>query len=846
MIVYGDPETWGMTVDQFLDSRRLERESFADGTNPKIKMILDMLRRGMDVDTISTITGATVEEINNIAKTAKPISTEELSTEEPLSKNKTYSEIDILSNIDAKNPGGITGEDVVINPMPNPVPRMDEYMPEAEGMEDLRYRQLELAEGGVVDYNRNPQGSNQYKTKTLEEIQQIIEANPDLTAKDLEGYGKETRGRLLTRDDLRRAKEAGIEPKISGKRIYKDRRERDIRRKEKIQPSQGQPISIKGSRTTGSNIEFGHVYPFSELAPQTTKMTGYIPADMNKKLTKFNNEAYKIVKQQEEVIKKDPNNKRKIMELNAKAKLNSENAVKTLGPKYKGLIGHFRINPDTLTLEKKGGDFQKSFAGISGEEIIYKDLSSKDRVAFEKKISDDLKNNPELVKQIQQAGFVCRKKAGGPIDIDCIAKDLVKQADKLQTGTELQQKSAFNKFKNIGLTAGKGALKILGPILTPLVAYDTFKSYKEGKPAFEILEEGLIGTGLARGIREAQTYTPEEREAIAQKKQYAREEQDYSGLSSDFNIPSNMSADQIDLLSVTGPKRVEEKLAAEDAARAAERVYEGDPGFISETGYDVEERTGFKKGSKDKDSPVVPISPLTDLPQNESRRDFLKGIGAVGLGAVALGSGLLKLGKSAEVSSKIASMIKNTTAPSWMEALVTKIIKKGTDISIPKQAGSATEKISIKELEFKNPETGKMEKVQLKIDETNDSVTVDYFGNNTVANQGVTLELVPKQKIVDKGNYLTSERVKDEYHFRALESEPRVSNFDGDIEFDSENYVNKIIDLRSDISGLKSYVTGGKGIDKTVAKQKKMVTEDIEKNPLDYIDDTYDPDGYLQ
>jgi hypothetical protein len=57
--------------------------------------------------------------------------------------------------------------------------------------------------------------------------------------------------------------------------------------------------------------------------------------------------------------------------------------------------------------------------------------------------------------------------------------------------------------------------------------------------------------------------------------------------------------------------------------------------------------------------------------------------------------------------------------------------------------------------------------------------------------------------------------------FRALESEPRVVNWDGDIEFDSENYVNKIIDLRSDISGLKSYVTGGKGIDKTVAQTKK-------------------------
>jgi hypothetical protein len=62
--------------------------------------------------------------------------------------------------------------------------------------------------------------------------------------------------------------------------------------------------------------------------------------------------------------------------------------------------------------------------------------------------------------------------------------------------------------------------------------------------------------------------------------------------------------------------------------------------------YAVGGRVEFKKGSKDKDSPVIPISPLTDLPQNESRRDFLKGIGAVGLGAVALGSGLLNLGKS--------------------------------------------------------------------------------------------------------------------------------------------------------------------------------------------------------
>jgi hypothetical protein len=228
------------------------------------------------------------------------------------------------------------------------------------------------------------------------------------------------------------------------------------------------------------------------------------------------------------------------MELNAKAKLNSENAVKTLGPKYKGLIGHFRINPDTQTIINNIGCSTGPLKAANGSNCYIKGIEK------------------------------------------------IKAGNLNQNEFNILKKAINNPAAQTALKYGKGALKILGAITAPLIAYDTFKAYKEGKPTFEILEEGLIGTDLARGIREAQTYTPEEREAIAQKKQYAREEQDYSGLSSDFNIPSNLSADQIDSLSVTGPQRVSEILAAEDAARAAERVYEGDPGFISETGYDVE------------------------------------------------------------------------------------------------------------------------------------------------------------------------------------------------------------------------------------------------------------------
>ena len=265
-------------------------------------------------------------------------------------------------------------------------------------------------------------------------------------------------------------------------------------------------------------------------------------------------------------------------------------------------------------------------------------------------------------------------------------------------------------------------------------------------------------------------------------------------------------------------------------------------------------RVNFEKGGNPKDKAILPINPMMDEgPQDPSKRTFIQGAGGVGLAGLLLGTGLLKLGKSATVSSKIGSMVKDTTAPSWMEALITKVMKEGKDLS-KKEPGTyidrstystvSKDKILVKELEFKNPDTGKMEIIRLRADEPRDTIYVDYIGDNTLAGQGVTFKLSPKQKIVDKGNYLTSEKVKGEYQFSAHEAEPRVVNWDGDIEFDGETGVRTIIDLNSDISGLKSFVTGGKGVDKKVAKIKRETVDKIEKNPAEYIEDTYDANYY--
>jgi hypothetical protein len=1054
MIVYGDPETWGMTVDQFLDSRRLERESFADGTNPKIKMILDMLRRGMDVDTISTITGATIEEINSVAKKAKPISTEKpVNPEEGISKNKTYSEIDILSNIEAKFPGGNTRDDIVYNPMPNPVPRMDEYMPEFEGLEDPRYRQSELADGGIVeregfnkggeakelrklitsdrekfkkkfkpflnkyfqnnltqaseylnldrgriqsifrrsgeplltdrrrlskakpggvdvaDFNINIATDQNFKENLIKKLgsnSNYVDANElggklgiDVTDKKQKDYllsilkklnikskpnPISTRSRLYQISDsvkqliknpikliegqaksanLRKNYERNLDPELFN---FKDSLKKITNNvtnqagfkldNEKVQKIEdiGHPISLqvasrypklfKNSNTVSLQSliyqdpklnrdilsKLGIDNSYSKIFEKLNSFVGkkITPEDqkiirqLNKDMSDIRNRAVKIIQEEAKrepyfvgQEKRIPLIKADIPQVGSAFKSENFKADMSVVDDFYRVGQPNQINPNVNkfknfteteklqyveNLSKQNADnVAKFFANVTdkttGRPVVPMNELNDLKFTLETEINDNLKqyiksvvvpknftNNEEVVTKKMNTLISNIGCPTGTLKASEGANCYIKGVEKIKTNNlnqnefNILRKAVNSPAAQTVLKYGKGALKALGPILAPLVAYDTFKSYKEGKPAFEILEEGLIGTGLARGIREAQTYTPEEREAIAQKKQYAREEEDYSGLSSDFNIPSNMSTDQIDLLSVTGPKRVEEKLAAEDAARAAERVYEGDPGFISETGYDVEERTGFKKGSKDKDSPVIPISPLTDLPQNESRRDFLKGIGAAGLGAVALGSGLLKLRKSLKTKEALSLLGKEAVGqPEWFAPLVDKIILKGIRLEKDgKKLDSYVLQEGDKTLTLNKNPYGTIEVDVQGGGAYDDTFTLRY--NNSIG----------------KNMYGEPTEFRD---FKIIESRPKYqvsgmdeSGFDYDLEPTEEYFSGKNLlkleknatGILSDVEGLEKIATG-KIKDPKLAKTREQVRKKLIKIPAeDRIIENYD------
>jgi hypothetical protein len=616
--------------------------------------------------------------------------------------------------------------------------------------------------------------------------------------------------------------------------------------------------------------------------------------------------------------------------------------------KAEDIISTYVKNPTARTAytQATGNVLKSEF--FPGERAITEKLETIDTQVGEKKIKTIVENIGCPTGSL--------KAANG-------ANCYIKGAEKIQAGKLNQnefnvlQKAVKSPAVAKAVKYGGVALKGLGALFAPLMVYDTYTEYKKGKPISEALEYGLLGTNIIGGTRDELKLTPREREARGVQQQYEREQQDVSGLSSDFYFPSDLSVDQAAKIYEQGQDRVAAERAAEEKQAALENVYQGDPGILDYSEYayggrvglaagtipravnwvakriqdinkliktkrakaedfldeieilnkaeelnltkeqvgqilrqqkqastekylkrpiegdpDLESRLpydpnatprnikrgNFEKGGDPKDKPILPINPMMDEgPQDPSKRTFIQGAGGVGLAGLLLGTGLLKLGKSAAVSSKIGSMVKNTTAPSWMEALITKVMKEGTDISAiePKiytdrftlrPRNVVEDKISVKELQFKNPETGKDEIVRLRIDETQDSIYVDYIGDNTLAGQGVTFKLSPKEKIVDSkdGKYLTSEKVKGEYQFSAHESEPRVVNWDGDIEFDGETGVRTIIDLNSDISGLKSFVTGGKGVDKKVAKLKKETVDKIEKNPGEYLEDAYDANYY--
>ena len=228
-------------------------------------------------------------------------------------------------------------------------------------------------------------------------------------------------------------------------------------------------------------------------------------------------------------------------------------------------------------------------------------------------------------------------------------------------------------------------------------------------------------------------------------------------------------------------------------------------------------RIGYKKGS-------------VDL----ARRGFMKAAAGVGAGIGALKMGALKLfGKEGtrQVTKEIIKTDPVPGKPEWFDALVTKVINQGEDVTkrFATQEREIVHKLDIDKFEdvtvYRNMDTGE--------------IRVSYESPTNVGEQSV--DLVYKKPLPDEGDPRPSAE------FYAVEPEPRVVNRDGDMEMDGENLVNSVDELMSDTNKLKMIAKGD--VKPTLkefvtSKRKKDAAKKLNEDPMEqaeYIEGKYGP-----
>ena len=467
--------------------------------------------------------------------------------------------------------------------------------------------------------------------------------------------------------------------------------------------------TFKAKESTG--VELAHRGNIQSSTEKITGQTlGYDPKDINTKIIELDNKIRAVQKSKQKILTSNiPNVEKTRLIEEADSKLirlaSQSDGFKQVQLTGGGTFGGGRLVIDPTDIfpgktEQEINDFLKQYVTVDRDsrysgKIKPKFLDKQGNIRADvpqgeiENIKKSLFFNENRKASLKAAKNFPKKKIETLIqNIGCPTGSLkaakgancfIKGQEKIKAGKlnnnefNILQKAVKSPASQTAIKYGGKALKVLGPVLAPIVLYDTYDQYKKGKPLAEILEYGLIGTDFSRDVRKMANYTPEEREAVQQAQQYERNEEDISGLSSDFDTPTNLSADEISELSVSGSKRVDDLLLAQDEAKEKQRVYTGAPEIE-----DYGERVGLKLGTPKKLYDLGKKILKNKEPENPDRRDFLKGAGALGLAVAAFGTGALKLAKTLKTKTALKVLAEPAVGqPAWFAPLVDKILLKG-------------------------------------------------------------------------------------------------------------------------------------------------------------------------
>lgn len=242
------------------------------------------------------------------------------------------------------------------------------------------------------------------------------------------------------------------------------------------------------------------------------------------------------------------------------------------------------------------------------------------------------------------------------------------------------------------------------------------------------------------------------------------------------------------------------------------------------------------------------------LKSGMSRRAFLQLMGGVGAGIGAAKTGILKMfGKGAgkQAAKEIISTPNVPGKPEWFDSLVNKVITQGDDVSknFATQDRQVVHRVFLdkdgKVIDAKQADKLRQEGNVYDVEDItvtrnldDGQIRVNYYSDKNMGAGDVELIYKPGQ-----ADEMTKGKTPDT--FEAVEAEPRVVNFDGDIEYDGENLVNNIDDLYSDTNKLKQFARGDKKPtlkEFIESRKKKAIVEEVNSSDVgatEYLSNKY-------
>ena len=324
----------------------------------------------------------------------------------------------------------------------------------------------------------------------------------------------------------------------------KDYRQKDIRRQFE-KDLQGRTIKFGAPKGYTAH----HMLPLAGKADVTDSDIAIISNKMNAELAQFDKPMNKLVNEAYALDFSKEGSLKRMDEINKELANIVKKSETKLPKKYKGLIGFNKLTPvldefdakgnQVFDMERIGADYKKSIGG--------------------KKIGTPLRDikTKEIVKQVADAPTF-KAKIPGLTDLFEMAKtipDDIKKAKYLKAG-----------FKSLGIAAA------------PLVIYDTYKAFEQGRPILEALEAGLIGTDLVGGTKRIFALTPEERTARSVVKQDALKDLNVDmpmgfGFVEGPTPKTNMSLEEAKQKIDAGIQRVKEEEAKKNLLRSQNRGF---------------------------------------------------------------------------------------------------------------------------------------------------------------------------------------------------------------------------------------------------------------------------------